>query len=101
MLTHRTGICMNHRLPALFGSARTARLPARCVLGAIRDVSLTGNTPPQYSHVWVTTQELWFNSSSTAGPEDGGWAKFPLSTPTTIDLVAVNNGNLSNIVDRT
>ena len=63
-------------------------------------VSLTGNTPAQYSHVWVTTQELWFNSQrSTAGPADGGWVKFPLSTPTTIDLVGANDGNLSNIVD--
>ena len=22
------------------------------------DVSLTGNTPSQYSHVWITTQEV-------------------------------------------
>jgi hypothetical protein len=61
------------------------------------DVSLTGNTPAQYSHVWITTQEVWFNESATAGPDDSGWAKFPLSTPTTIDLVAEGGGNLANI----
>jgi hypothetical protein len=61
------------------------------------DVSLTGNTPTQYSHVWITTQEVWFNTNGTAGPNDGGWEKFPLSTPTTIDMVTVNAGNLSSI----
>ncbi len=61
------------------------------------DVSLTGNTPTQYSHVWITTQQVWFNTNGTAGPNDGGWEKFSLSTPTTIDLVTVNAGNLSSI----
>ena len=61
------------------------------------DVSLTGNTPTTYSHVWITTQEVWFNTNGSAGPGDGGWDKFSLSTPTTIDLVTVNSGNLSNI----
>lgn len=61
------------------------------------DVSVTGNTPAQYSHVWVTVQEVWFNGSATAGPDDGGWSKFPLSTPSTVDLVAQNGGNLGNI----
>ena len=89
---------MNHRLPALIGPLGVLGcLLAAC--SADTQVSLTGNTPAQYSHVWVTTQELWFNSASTAGPADGGWVKFPLSTPTTIDLVGANNGNLSNIVD--
>src|SRR5256885_17003098 len=51
------------------------------------DVSVTGNTPAQYSHVWITAQEVWFNTSATAGPDDGGWVKFPLSTPATVDPV--------------
>jgi mucin-2 len=89
---------MNYRLPALIGPlGALGCLLAAC--SADTQVSLTGNTPAQYSHVWVTTQELWFNSSSTAGPADGGWVKFTLSTPTTIDLVGANNGNLSNITD--
>jgi Domain of unknown function (DUF4382) len=61
------------------------------------DVSLTGNTPSQYSHVWITTQEVWFNASATAGPDDDGWVKFALSTPTTVDLVQENGGNLGSI----
>jgi hypothetical protein len=63
------------------------------------DMSLGGNTPPQYSHVYITTQQLWFNSSATAGPDDGGWYKFTLSTPTTIDLVSVGGGNMAEIED--
>jgi hypothetical protein len=62
------------------------------------DVSLTGNTPAQYSHVWITTQEVWFNTSAVAGPDDGGWVKFALSTPTTVDLVQETGGNLGSAV---
>ena len=65
--------------------------------GTKTDVSLTGNTPAQYSHVWVTVQAVWFNTSATAGPDDGGWDKFSLSTPSTVDLVAQNGGNLGSI----
>jgi hypothetical protein len=61
------------------------------------DVSLTGNTPAQYSHVYITTQEVWFNTSSSAGPDDAGWTKFPLSTPTTVDLVQDSAGTLGEI----
>jgi hypothetical protein len=88
---------MNHRL-------HIALLAVLCGLSGMlaacstrSDVSLTGNTPAQYSHVWMTVQEVWLNSSATAGPEDGGWAKFPLSTPSTVDLVAQNGGNLGSI----
>ena len=88
---------MNHRL-------RIAFLAATCTLSGVlaacstkTEVSLTGNTPAQYSHVWMTVQEVWFNSSATAGPEEGGWAKFPLSKPSTVDLVAQNGGNLDRI----
>ena len=62
------------------------------------DVSLTGNTPAQYSHVWITTQEVWFNTSASAGPDDGGWVKFPLKTAVTIDLAAQNGGSLGSVV---
>ncbi len=62
------------------------------------DVSVTGNTPAQYSHVWITAQEVWFNTSATAGPDDGGWVKFPLSTPVTVDLVTESGGNLGSLV---
>lgn len=62
------------------------------------DVSVTGNTPAKYSHVWITAQEVWFNTSAIAGPDDGGWVKFPLSTPATVDLVTASGGNLGSLV---
>ena len=57
------------------------------------NVSAIGNAPSQYSHVYITAQAVWFNSSATAAPGDGGWVKFPLSTPVTVDLVADSGGN--------
>ena len=88
---------MNHRLQvALIAAiAGPGGLLAGC--GTRSDVSLTGNTPAQYSHVWVTVQAVWFNTSATAGPDDGGWDKFSLSTPSTVDLVAQNGGSLGSI----
>jgi len=61
------------------------------------DVSLTGNTPPQFSHLFVTTQDVWFNTSGTASPDDGGWQKFHFSSPSTVDLVADEGGSLGSI----
>lgn len=88
---------MNHRLHIAFLAALCGLSGMLAACSTRSDVSLTGNTPAQYSHVWVTVQEVWLNSSATAGPEDGGWAKFPLSTPSTVDLVAQNGGNLDSI----
>jgi Domain of unknown function (DUF4382) len=62
------------------------------------EVSLTGNNPAQYSHIYVTIQGVEFNQSSTAGPDDGGWSQFTFSTPTTVDLVAANSNNLSSLI---
>lgn len=59
------------------------------------EVSLTGNTPAQFSHVWVTVSGIKFNTSATAGPDDSGWTEFDFSSPTTVDLVAANSSNLS------
>ena len=89
---------MNYRVPAALGATLTvlAWLLAGC--SARTDVSLTGNTPARYSHVWITTQEIWVNASATAGPDDSGWRKFPLSTPATVDLVGQNGGTLGSIV---
>src|SRR5262249_30987207 len=93
---NRTGSGMKYR-----PSAALIALPSLCALlaacSASTEVSLTGNTPAQYSHVYVTVQEVWFNTSSTAGPDDGGWRKFPLKTPSTVDLVAQNGGNFGRI----
>jgi Domain of unknown function (DUF4382) len=60
-------------------------------------VSATGNTGAQFTHVFLTVNQLWFNTSATAGPTDSSWVKFALATPQTIDLVTLNNGALSQI----
>ncbi|HUA87880.1 MAG TPA: DUF4382 domain-containing protein, partial [Steroidobacteraceae bacterium] len=60
-------------------------------------MSQSGNAPAQYSHVYITATAVWFNTSSTAGPDDGGWQKFPLSSPTTFDVVADEDGTLGTI----
>ncbi|HVN46921.1 MAG TPA: DUF4382 domain-containing protein [Steroidobacteraceae bacterium] len=88
---------MDHRPHTAFLAclAGCSALLAACSAGT--DVSLTGNTPAQYSHVFITIQEVWFNTDGNAGPDDGGWAKFPLSTPSTVDLVAQNGGNVGGI----
>ena len=73
---------------------------AACLLAACSsrsDVSLTGNTTFQYSHVFITTQEVWFNQNATAGADDAGWTKFTLGSPTTVDLVAATGGTLASI----
>jgi len=59
------------------------------------DVSATGNAPAQFTHVFLTINQIWFNTSATALPADGSWIKFPLSTPQTVDLVSLDNGTLS------
>jgi hypothetical protein len=81
---------------ALLGcAAATGLLLAGC--GARTEVSQSGNAPAQYSHVYITTQEVWFNNSATAGPDDSGWQKFPLTTPATVDLVGDEDGTLGTI----
>jgi hypothetical protein len=97
LFVYGTGIGMNYRLRVALIAATggLGGLLAGC--GSKTDVSLAGNTPAQYSHVYVTVQAVWFNKDSTAGPDDGGWDKFSLSTPSTVDLVAQNGGNVGNI----
>ena len=61
------------------------------------NVSTTGNVPAAYAHVFMSVQEIWFNTSATAGPDDTTWKKFPLTTPTTVDLATSLEGTLSSI----
>jgi len=63
------------------------------------NVSATAATPAQFTHVFITTQAVWFNTSANAGPDDSGWAKFALKTPVTIDLVTQSNGTLGEIAN--
>jgi hypothetical protein len=45
-------------------------------------------------------KEVWINQSATASPEDTTWLKFPLSAPVTLDLVALNDGALSEFASQ-
>ncbi|GAC1452264.1 MAG: hypothetical protein PVSMB6_03900 [Steroidobacteraceae bacterium] len=62
------------------------------------NVAAIGNVPGQYSHVYITAQAVWFNASATAGPDDSGWVKFPLSSPATVDLATDSNGNFASLI---
>jgi len=73
-------------------------LLAACSLagcGALTNVSATSNVPSQYSHVWVTVQDVKFNTSASAAPGDSSWLDFPLATPVSVDLATVTNGGLA------
>jgi hypothetical protein len=63
------------------------------------NVSSTGSTPTQFTHVFITAQEVWFNTNAGAGSDDSGWAKFPLKTPVTVDLVQQSNGTLGELAN--
>ncbi len=88
---------MKYRLPAALMSciAAVGALLAGC--SARTEVSLSGNTPAAYSHIYITAQAVWFNSNASAGPDDSGWQHFALSTPITVDLVADQGGTLGTI----
>jgi Domain of unknown function (DUF4382) len=81
-------------LAALLGGVLLAGCQART------DVSATGNTPAQYTHVFLTISQVWFNTSATALAGDSGWIKFTLAAPQTIDLVSLDNGTLSRFASQ-
>ena len=78
-------------LAALLGCALLTGCQSRT------NVAATGNTAAQFTHVFLTINQIWFNASAAAGPTDGGWVKFPLATAQTIDLVTLTNGTLSQL----
>jgi len=56
-------------------------------------VSLTDAPTTELDHVWVTVKEIRFHMSQLCDdPNDGGWLRYPLPAPVTIDLAALNNG---------
>lgn len=83
---------------------RSIALPAivaAFVLGgcdAIVEVNATASVPPRYVRVLVTVEEVWFNESATAGPEDETWVKERLDDAITLDLVALNGGTQANVL---
>jgi hypothetical protein len=61
------------------------------------DVSTTANVPAAYAHVYMSVQEIWFNTDASATPDDTTWKKFPLTTPVTVDLSTALEGTLSSL----
>ena len=61
------------------------------------NVEVTGSTPSQYTHIFITAQAVWFNTSKTAGPDDSGWSRFQLKDPVTFDLDQQSNGTLGEV----
>src|ERR1700730_17379146 len=84
---------------AFTGGALLALCGAFSGCSSRTNVSATGSTPSQFTHVYITTQEVWFNTKTAASPDDSGWGKFPLKTPVTIDLVTESNGTLGEIAN--
>jgi hypothetical protein len=81
------------------GGALLAICAAFAGCSARTNVSTTASTPAQFTHVFVTAQAVWLNTSASAGPEDSGWAKFQLKNPVTVDLVTESNGSLGEVAD--
>lgn len=54
-----------------------------------------------FDNVLVTVKAVWFHTSDAAGEGDGGWLRYPLSSPMTIDLARLTNGAVSQILNRT
>ena len=54
-------------------------------------VSLT-DAPGDFDHVWITVKDIWFHTNDAAGPGDGGWLKYPLDAPKTVDLLTLSKG---------
>jgi hypothetical protein len=79
------------------GVALLAAMVALAGCSPKTNVSATGNVPAQYNHVFITTQQLWFNTSTTAGPDDTSWQKFPLTTPVSIDLFNASGGTVAQL----
>ena len=61
------------------------------------DVSVTSDVHSQYSHVYLTINGIWFNTSATATADDTTWQQFALSTPVTVDLASLSTGTLAQI----
>ena len=78
-------------------AALLAVLVALAACSPKTNVSATANVPAQYNHVYLTTQQIWFNSSATAGADDDSWQKFPLSTPITVDLFNASEGTVARL----
>jgi len=63
-------------------------------------VSLTDAPTTDLDRVWVTVKEIRFHMSGLCDdPDDGGWLRYPLAKPVTLDLAALNNGRWETLWD--
>lgn len=76
------------------GSSNTTQTGTAPATGAMQ-VSITDAPAYGFDHVWITVRDLWFHASDIAESEQSGWVKFPLSSPVTLDLLELGNGNIS------
>jgi hypothetical protein len=58
---------------------------------------LVTDAPGDFDHVFITVKDIWFHTSSTAGPNEAGWIKNPLASPITVDLLTLTNGTMSSL----
>jgi hypothetical protein len=47
----------------------------------------------------MSVQEIWFNASATATPDETTWIKFTLDTPKTVDLASSTGGVVTALTD--
>lgn len=59
----------------------------------VATVSLT-DAPGDFDHAWITVKDIWFHTSDAAGPGEGGWLKYPLDAPKTVDLLTLSKGTV-------
>ena len=68
-------------------------LVAGCTLKT--NVVATGTAPGNVTHLWVTVQEVWFNTGADTPLESAaGWTKSVLPTPLSIDLATISSATL-------
>ncbi len=58
---------------------------------------LVTDAPGDFDHAYITVKDIWFHTSSTAGPNDAGWVKKPLAAPVTVDLLTLANGGMQSL----
>ena len=58
---------------------------------------LVTDAPGYFDHAYITVKDIWFHTSSTAGPNEAGWVKKPLAAPVTVDLLTLSNGGMQSL----
>ena len=79
------------------GSGSTPSASTGVAGAGTANISLT-DAPGNFDHVYITLNAVWIHASADADTDDtAGWKKFPLSSPVTIDLARLENGQLEKV----